>query len=339
MPDKLIKWSNTLIGLMIFGCVSVLAQEKEVVVPRDTSFTLYGTYVKESKRRPYIKMVLPDLPQGIAAFENIEYSRPYVGRSLLLNVYRPDDKRVYPALILVHGGGWSSGSLQMEVPMAQVVARKGYVTIPVEYRLSPEAGYPAAVYDLKTAVRWVKASAEKYGIDTTKIAISGTSAGGQLAALIGITNGQSQYECILEYPQYSSTVQAVINIDGITDFTDKAALASINEALAKGKMPAAVKWFGGGYEEKKKDWIAASSVFHITEHSVPICFINSSIDRFHDGRDQTIARLNSNNIYSEVHTLPDTPHPFWLFEPWFDITTEYMAAFLDKMFKAVSTLQ
>lgn len=320
--------------LMVFNFILVSSQGGKVVVPRDTSFALYSTYVKESKRRPYIKMVKPDLPQGMLAFENIGYSHPYEGRLLLLNIYRPDNKNKYPALILVHGGGWSSGNLSMEVPMAQAVAQKGYVTIPVEYRLSPEAEYPAAVFDLKTAVRWVKANAEKYGIDTTHIAISGTSAGGQLAALIGSTNGQSQYEDRLEYSEYSSTVQAVINIDGITDFTDKTALENVRESLDKGKIPASVKWFGGNYDEKKDDWIAASSVFHITGQSAPICFINSSIDRFHDGRDQTIAKLNGYNIYSEVHTLPDTPHPFWLFDPWFETTTGYMTAFLDKMFKS-----
>lgn len=316
-----------------FFFLIVSAQEAKTEIPRDTSFTLYGTYVKESKRRPYIKMVKPDLPKGVIAFENVVYSNPYKGRTLLLNIYRPDDKHKYPALLLVHGGGWSSGTPLMEVPMAQAVARKGYVTIPVEYRLSPESNYPAAVYDLKTAVRWVKANADKYGIDTTKIAISGTSAGGQLAALIGTTNGQPRYENKTEYSQYSSTVQAVVNIDGVSDFTDSTALANVKESLEKGKIPASAKWFGGGYDEKKEDWIAASSLFQVTPRSVPICFINSSIDRFHDGRDQIIEKLKFYNIYTEVHTLPDTPHPFWLFEPWFDTTTGYMIAFLDKMFK------
>ena len=321
------------IFFMISNILSISAQKEKVVVPRDTSFTLYSAYIKESKQRPYIKMVKPDLRKGIRSFENIGYSYPYAGRSLLLNIYRPNNKERYPALVLVHGGGWSSGSLTLEIPMAQAIASKGYVTIPIEYRLSPEANYPAAIYDLKTAIRWIRANADKYGIDITKIAISGTSAGGQLAALAGITNGQDQYEDRTEYPEQSSNIQAVINIDGITDFTDTTALARVDESLAKGKIPASVKWFGGNYNENREEWIAASSVFQITVRSAPICFINSSIDRFHDGRDQTIQKLNTYNIYSEVHTLADTPHPFWLFEPWFDTTTGYMIAFLDKIFK------
>lgn len=301
-------------------------------IPRDTTFTLHSAYVKEKKHRNYIEKVLPELPPNVVAYENIAYSKPQENRELLLNVYRPNDNKTYPALIMVFGGGWSSGSLWMQVPMAQQIAGQGYVTIPVEYRLSPEATYPAAVYDLKTAVRWARAHAGTYGIDTSRIAISGCSAGGQLAALAGITNGQADYEDKREYAEYISTVQAVINIDGVTDMT-KAELANNKIALGRDKpLPAAIRWLGS-IQENYDNWIAASSVYHITRQSPPICFINSSIPRFHDGRDEAIERMNRYNIYSEVHEIPDTPHPFWLFRPWFEVNVNYMVGFLDKIFK------
>lgn len=304
---------------------------------RDTTFTLHSAYIKAKKDRPYIEKVLSELPSGVDAYENIVYSEPYENRELLLNLYRPSDNVKYPALIMVFGGGWSSGSLQMQIPMAQQISKQGYVTIPVEYRLSPEDKYPAAVYDLKTAVRWAKANAEKYNIDTTRIAISGCSAGGQLAALTGTTNGQSEYENKNEYSDCSSIVHAVINIDGISDFTVESNLQSVAESVEKNKMPASVKWLGGTIKEKRENWMAASSVYHVTAQSVPICFINSSIPRFHDGRDEIIEKLKAYNIYSEVHTIPDTPHPFWLFKPWFETNVNYMVAFLDKMFKSDKT--
>lgn len=315
--------------------MNLSGQEYPIIdgIPRDTSFTLHSAYVKAKKDRPYIKKILPTLPLNVSACENIVYSRPHENRELLLNLYRPDNNKKYPALIMVFGGGWSSGSLWMQVPMAQQIAKQGYVTIPVEYRLSPEAQYPAAVHDLKTAVRWARANADKYGIDTTKIAISGCSAGGQLAALIGTTNGQSEYEVKKEYNNYSSCVQAVINVDGISNFVVNSNLESVAESIAKNKIPASVKWLGGTIDEKRENWIAASSIYHVTDRSAPICFINSSISRFHDGRDEIIEKLKSHNIYSEVHEIPDTPHPFWLFEPWFDTNVKYMVNFLDKMFK------
>ena len=61
-------------------------------------------------------------------------------------------------------------------------------------------------------------------------------------------------------------------------------------------------------------------------------FINSALPRFHAGRDDLIRLLDRQGIYSEVHTFPDTPHPFWLFHPWFEPTAEYTIAFLDKVF-------
>lgn len=303
-------------------------------IPRDTSFTVYSTYIKESKKRPYIKIVKPHLPDHVIAKEGLVYSKPSSNRSMHLNLYRPDDGQKYPALLMVHGGGWSSGDLTLQIPMAQQIAAKGYVTIPVEYRLSPEALYPAAVHDLKTAIRWIRANADKYGVDTTRIAVSGCSAGGQLATLLGVTNSQASYEGIKrEYPNHSSMVQAIINIDGTSDFTTKESLDGVLEAISKNKVSASAKWLGATYDENSELWIEASPVYWVTAESAPICFINSSIDRFHGGRDEIIEKLSKYNITTEVHSLPDTPHPFWLLEPWFDKTVGYMVDYLDKMFK------
>jgi len=309
-------------------------------IPRDTSFAVYSTWIKHKKSRDYIKIVEPSLPQGVKAIEGVVYSAPktvkYPDRKLKLNIYRPDDAKNYPAMLMVHGGGWNSGNMSLQIPMAQQIAAKGYVTIPVEYRLSPEAIYPAAVHDLKAAVRWVRENASKYGINADQIAISGCSAGGQLAMLIGTTNGQPEYEGIEDKDKdkdVSSTVQAIINIDGISDFTVKESLDAVRATLLKNKVSASVKWFGVTFDENKKPWIEASSLYHVTDKSAPVCFINSSISRFHDGRDEIIVKLNTYNIYSEVHTLPDTPHPFWLFDPWFDTTVELMTNFLNKQFK------
>lgn len=304
-------------------------------IPRDTSFTVYSTYIKERKNRPYIRIIEPHLPDNVLSIEGIVYSRPSKDRSLILNLYRPDNNEKYAALLMIHGGGWSSGNLSLQIPMAQQIATKGYVTLPVEYRLSPEAIYPAALHDLKTALRWIRANADKYGIDTTCIAVSGCSAGGQLATLLGVTNGQiaNEGEVDREYSNHKSTVQAVINIDGTSDFTTKESLDGVLEAISKNKVSASVKWLGGTFDDRKEVWIEASPIYWVTRKSAPICFINSSIPRFHGGRDEIIEKLSSHNIYTEIHYLPDTPHPFWLFDPWFKPTIEYMINYLDKLFK------
>ena len=87
----------------------------------------------------------------------------YGKRTLLLDVFYPKDtSKRYPAVLLVHGGGWQSGDRSQQIPMAQEIAKSGFVAATIEYRLSPEAQYPAAIFDLKSAVRWLRANCEKY---------------------------------------------------------------------------------------------------------------------------------------------------------------------------------
>ena len=125
-------------------------------------------------------------------------------------------------VILVHGGGWVSGEKSLMHPLAQDLASQGYITATIEYRLAPEAKYPAAIHDIKAAVKWMRASSSKYNIDTNKIALIGCSAGGHLAAFVGATNGLQKFDERTNYPNNSSFVNAVIDIDGILDFTDPA---------------------------------------------------------------------------------------------------------------------
>lgn len=305
-------------------------------VPRDTSYTAYGTYVKVKKARPYVELVRPQLPAHIRAFEDVVYTvipnSPYGKRSLRLNIYRRDDKKKYPVLLMVHGGAWSSGDRSMQIPLAQQIATHGYVTIPVEYRLSPEAPYPAALYDLKTAVRWVRANAKKYGMDTTCIAISGCSAGGHLASLVGMTNGSLRHEGTGAYRQYSSAVQAVVDMDGILTFVNKENIEETNENIRKmgGQLPKNAIWLRGNYADAKEIWEEASPLLWVTQKSAPICFINSLNPRYHAGRDELIEKLKQYDIYSEMHQIKEDLHPFWLFHPWFNSVVKYTVDFLDQ---------
>ncbi|WP_245590626.1 alpha/beta hydrolase [Adhaeribacter aquaticus] len=310
--------------LILFVLFAQIATAQKATIPRDTSFTIYSTYQKEVKNRPYVQMAKPPMPAGVLAKKEVVYST--IGdRELHLDVFYPANKskKKLPAVLLIHGGGWRSGSKENLVPMAQQLAAKGYVTVTAEYRLSPEAKYPAAVHDLKAAVRWMRANAETYNLDKNKIAALGCSAGGQLAALLGTTNKNTKLEGTGGNPKQSSAVQAVIDMDGV--------LAFKHPESAEGVV--ASQWLGGTYEEQAENWIEASALTHVGKNAVPILFINSSTPRFHAGREDFIQVLNQHNIYSEVHTFPDTPHPFWLLHPWFNPTLELTVNFLNKNFK------
>ena len=312
------------LSAMLLFCQIAIAQAPEI--PRDTSYTIQSNYIKLKKKYPFVTPIEPKLPKKVKAQTEVIY-KTINGRALHLDMFYPAKKKKskYPGVVLIHGGGWSSGSKAHQVPMAQQLAARGYVAAAVEYRLSPEAKYPAAVEDLKEAIRWMRAHAKDYGLDTNRIAALGASAGAQLASLLGTTNGMSKMEGSTSYPNYSSNIQAVVNVDGIVSFVHP-------EADAEGA--AAGKWLGGSRTEAANNWKAASPLEYVNKQTPPFIFINSAIPRFHAGRDDMIQLLNSFGIYKETHTIDNSPHSFWLVHPWFETTLEYTVQFLDKVFKS-----
>ncbi|WP_290144575.1 alpha/beta hydrolase fold domain-containing protein, partial [Duncaniella muris] len=317
---------------------SLVGWSKAPEIPRDTSFTAYSTNKKIRKYHPEAVLALPELPAGVREYRDVVYSTlpktPYGRRDLHVDIFRPDDEKIYPALLMIHGGGWNSGDKSLQVPMAQQIAKNGYVTIPVEYRLIPEAVYPAGLHDVKTAIRWVRAHAAEYGIDPDRIAVSGCSAGAQLATLAGVTNGSRRHEGKGQWRKTSSDVQAVISMDGIATFVSESNIADAEERLQKkGELPVNAKWLGGLYKDSPENWKEASALLWITPKSAPVCFINSGLPRYSDGRDELVAVYDSIGIYTERHRIPVDVHTFWFFHPWFETTVERAVGFLDRVFK------
>ena len=330
---KTIYWF--LLLLFALSSTSVWSQNVDLKpIPKDTSYTPYQTWMKIRKEFPQATIVKAQLPQGVSAEYNIVYATlsetPYGKRELHLDLFKPEKAGNFPVLLMIHGGGWRSGNRTMQIPMAQQIASKGYVTAAVEYRLSPEALYPAAVHDIKAAVRYLRANAAKYNIDPNRMAITGSSAGGQLAALIGMTPDVKKFEGKEGNPGVSASIQAIIDMDGILDFTDPNESA---KDIDPSKPSAGTYWFGATFQKAPEKWIEASPIQYAGKNSPSILFINSALPRFHAGRDSVINMINRYGIYTEVHTIPDTPHPFWLFHPWFEPTVNFMVAFLDKVLK------
>src|SRR5262249_30853671 len=145
------------------------------------------------------------------------------GEKLLLDVYRPAEQSPgvkYPAVILIHGGGWRGGDRRasLEATLGSALAERGYVAFSGEYPLvkpSPPGkgrvnGYPAAIDDCRRAVRWVREHAAEYGIEAARLGAVGDSAGGHLVSLLGTTDVDGET---------SSRVQAVVDIYGPVDLT------------------------------------------------------------------------------------------------------------------------
>ncbi|MBB4080670.1 pectinesterase [Lewinella aquimaris] len=308
--------------LLLLLCSGLLAQPG--YHPRDTSYSIHSSYEKIRKSYPEVQPVYPWMPDGVVADTNLVYFTVGNDRDLHLDVYRKPEDTLRPGILMIHGGGWTTGSKENLTSMAQQLAGRGYVTVTPEYRLSAEARYPAGVQDLKQAVKWMRAHAEEYGIDTNRIAAYGCSAGGHLASLLGVTNGPLLYDTIGPWSEYSADVQAVLNIDGIVSFIHP-------EAKPEWTGRSANAWLGE-FTRTYALWREASPLEYAGKTTPPFLFVNSSHPRFHAGRQELIKILDQSKIYSEVHTLADSPHAFWLLHPWFVPTLEYAAGFLRRVF-------
>lgn len=319
--------SISLLVVQIAGCQTITRIEN----PANT-YTAENTYRKLIGDYPFITIASVSVPATVKEIKNITYVR-YGNRALQLDLYLPktNSKQLRPGIIFVHGGGWASGYRTNFTPFAVAMAEHGYVAATMSYRLSGEALYPAAIYDAKAAIRWLRSSAKKYGVDPELIAIAGGSAGGQIASLTGVTAGIEKFDPQVKTSTISSAVQAIINIDGLSDFTSAA--ARLHEDDPRKNPSAAGAWFGGRYAEKTAHWHEASPIFYVNKNTPPILFLISAQERFSVGHKEMIEKMKPLAIPYQVSQLSGTPHSFWLFDPWLTSAVDIVVTFLDQQFK------
>jgi len=150
-------------------------------------------------------------------YKDVIYASPD-GHDLGLDLYLPQGVDSPPLVIQVHGGAWRFGSKDGGVPMEFV--DNGYAVASLDFRASTDAPFPAMVHDIKAAVRFLRAKAESYGYDASRIAITGASSGAHLAQVVGTSNGHPELEGELgDYLDTSSDVQAILSYFGASDLT------------------------------------------------------------------------------------------------------------------------
>ncbi len=155
------------------------------------------------------------LPAGATVQRDLVYAT-VGGRKLHLDLYRPAKAAgPLPVVVWVHGGAWQGGN-KNSVPPNDLL-QHGFVIAAVQYRLSGQAIYPAAIQDCKAAVRWLRANAKKYNLDPEHFGAWGASAGGHLVALLGTSGGVKEFD-VGDHLDESSRVQAVCDWFGPTDF-------------------------------------------------------------------------------------------------------------------------
>jgi acetyl esterase/lipase len=170
--------------------------------------------------------------------KTLTYASP-AGKDLVLDLYlRQGTQRRLPVIVFLHGGGWSGGTTTTAPDLKRFFAQDGFAMASIEYRLTPSITFPSNAEDVRTAIRWIRANADQYGLNPHRIGLWGTSAGGHLAAIAGLAPG-GMFEGQGNLEQ-SSAVQCVLDAYGPSAFNlmdketedEKATLQPVNPALA-----------------------------------------------------------------------------------------------------------
>jgi acetyl esterase/lipase len=254
---------------------------------------------------PSVSAAAPKVPEGVIWQPDLEYSTPG-GESLKLDLARPKTgDGPFPAVLCIHGGGFRAGDRQSYDGLCIKLAERGYVAATITYRLAPRHKFPAAIFDTKAAVRWLRANAATDKINPDRIGVMGGSAGGHLAQFLGVTAHVPRFEGHGGNPHFSSAVTCVVNFFGPSDFT-KSYGKSVDAAEV---LPL---WLGGNLETARALHIQASPLYWVTPDAAPTLCIHGTKDKYvaHEQAEWIVERLKAATVEAELLTLPGAGHGF-----------------------------
>ena len=259
--------------------------------------------------------------------KDVTYAR-YGDRSLEMDIYRPKNAwGKLPAIVCIHGGGWAKGSREHHASIAQGLAARGYVAATISYRLSGEAPFPAAIHDCKAAVRFLRASADSYGIDPDSIGAIGLSAGGHLAALLASSPDVQEIEGNGGSAGVSSAIQAAVPMGAQTDF-----LSARNKEISAQKS-IWQQFMSGSQEQQPELYRQASPLAHLSKKSAPCWLISGEQDDPSTHGEAFRKKLESLGIENQLTLLEGAPHGFANTQIWFDQMLGIADSFFAKTLK------
>lgn len=266
--------------------------------------------------------------------ETVVYARPD-GKALKATLYLPkaEPAGLRPAIVLIHGGAWATGSRRQVYWYGRQFASHGYVAMSVSYRTMPGASFPAPVHDVKAAVRWLRAHADEWHIDSDRVAAMGTSAGGHLALMLALTAGEKDLEGEGN-TGYSSEVQAAISLYGPADLGGFAKQDTAEGSVTRYLWEPYLKKFVGTKEVAGREPIeAASPITYVKPDAPPILCIHGTEDSVVPvEQSESIAdKLRASGVPAECIAVPGRGHAFDYLHP--SVRRELfpkILAFLDK---------
>jgi acetyl esterase/lipase len=211
-------------------------------------------------------------PAGVEWTPDVTYAT-VEGEALKLNLARPKEPgagaAARPLILVIHGGGWAAGDRKSHDAQTWEFVRRGYVSATVSYRFAPKHPFPAQVRDVKAAVRYLRANAERYGIDPRRIGAVGFSAGGHLSMMLGTMDKADGLDDSGGNETESSKVQAVVSFFGPADFTAE---------FPDRTKPILEKFLGGLPAAKPDAARAASPVTYVNAGDAPMLLFQGTKD-------------------------------------------------------------
>jgi acetyl esterase/lipase len=275
---------------------------------------------------------LPPLRRRYATTRDVPYGE--FGRRNHLDIWRrsdlPDDAGA-PVLVQVHGGAWMTGSKELQgAPLMGHLAERGWVSVALNYRLSPRSTWPDQIIDVKRAIAWVKEHVAEYGGDPDFVVITGGSAGGHLSALAALTAGVEAFQPGFEAADTS--VQAAVPMYGVYDFTnrDRTGRADMEDMLSRYVFKATLADAGEVWEQASPmSWICPDAPPFFLAHGandslVPVEQARSFAAMLREASDQPV-------VYAE---LPRAQHAFDLFS---SVRTLHTLRAIDRFLAVVRT--
>jgi acetyl esterase/lipase len=267
------------------------------------------------------------LPDNVELRRNVVYGKGG-GRDLKLDLYLPkDSKSSRPGIIFIHGGGWSGGTrAAFRRQAAYLASKRGYVGACIEYRLSGEAKFPAAVEDAKCAVRWLRANAKTYGVDPDRIAGAGGSAGGHLVAMLALTDKSVGLEGTGGSPEFSSRLNLAVVFNGPADLSALANRGQTSDTVTA--------FLGATYAQKPEVYRQASPITYVDKKAPPFLFLHGTNDMVVPIEQAKMMqrKLREAGVQAELYEAPGATHGFFNNPPFYEPTLQRMEAFLTEHF-------
>lgn len=261
------------------------------------------------------QQVVAELPEMLEAQLDLVYFTANKRKLHLDHFRRRDQVGLSPAVVLVHGGGWMSGSKERFHALAHALAIRGYVAITVEYRLGDEAPYPAAISDCFAAMQYIDSNAQELKVDRHQLFAIGGSAGGHLVGLLAAARDVADFQPRLEAPVAPSwKLKAALVMAGPMDLTTG---PIADKSRQRPEAAHTNRWLGGSIDEVPQRYRWASPITHFSRNTSPIFFFAGEFDQL-AANAPARKKLHELGVPTGVQIYHHGKHGCWNLHPWFN---------------------